>query len=155
MPFSFIIMFLIIIKASFFGASSPLEYFSTNIFTGIYNYFSEISVLSLLFGSGPVIASNRFTFLPDSFLLDIGIFRVFTETGVINFILFFSILIHLFKKLLWLQIYYYSNYNASLFVIFCSLLTMVHGNMVIFPPFYPLFVAVTAGILTEHKLKHP
>ena len=152
-PFSFIIMLLITTKISFFGTLSPFEYFNVTIFSGISNYFSEINILNLLFGSGPVITSNRFVFLPDRSLLDIGIFRIFSETGILNFILFFSILVHLFKKLLWLQIHHYSYYSVSLFVIFCSLLTMIHGNMVIFPPFYPIFIAVTAGILTEHKLK--
>jgi hypothetical protein len=147
-------MLLIITKTSFFIETlSPFEYLSATVFSTVSDFLSEIKNFNILFGSGPVILSSVYEFYPDKFMLDVGIFRVLSETGILNFILFFYILIHLFKKLLWLLINHYSNYNASLFLIFFTLLSMIHGNMVITQPFYPLFVAVTAGILTEHKLK--
>lgn len=150
--FTFFIFFILSITAfDLFGEQSAFSYFRGSLFFGAMSYLSSIDSINIIFGSGPVISSLKFEFYPKNFLLDVGLLRVLTETGFFNFFLFFLIIIFFLKRVFWLQYNHSSKYHQSLMIIILVLLSMIHGNMVIFPPFYPLFVLVASAILVQYR----
>jgi hypothetical protein len=151
---SLIIIFIFFLTTfGFFGEETVFKYFKTTILSGIFNHFAKIDIINFLFGSGPIIASEKFQFFPENYIIDVGILRVLTEAGFFIFFLFILILFYFLKKILWLEVTYPSNYNKSLLIMFLTLLSAIHGNMAIASPFYPLFVMVVSGIVVQYRIK--
>jgi hypothetical protein len=148
-----IIFILFLTNFGFFGEETVFKYFKLTILSGILDHFENIKIINFLFGSGPVISSEKFEFFPEKFIIDVGILRVLTEAGFFNFFLFILVLFYFLKKILWLEVNYPSNYNKSLLIMFLTLISAVHGNMVITSPFYPLFVMVVSSIVVQYRLK--
>ena len=148
-----IIFILFLTNFGFFGEETVFEYFKLTILSGILDHFENIKIINFLFGSGPVISSEKFGFFPEKFIIDVGILRVLTEVGFFNFFLFLLVLFYFLKKILWLEVNYPSNYNKSLLIMFLTLISAVHGNMAITSPFYPLFVMVVSSIVVQYRLK--
>lgn len=147
-----IISFLILTNLSMYGERSGYEYLNSSILNALTNHFAKIDISAFLFGSGPIIDSNRYKYFPENFVIDVGILRVFLENGFLVFVFFASILIYFLKKNYWLAINLPSNYNRSLLFILLVLLSMVHSNWFITPPFMIIFAAVTSGIVVQYKL---
>ena len=151
---SLIIIFILFLgNFGFFGEETVFKYFKLTILSGILDHFENIKIINFLFGSGPVISSEKFGFFPEKFIIDVGILRVLTEVGFFNFFLFLLVLFYFLKKILWLEVNYPSNYNKSLLIMFLTLISAVHGNMAITSPFYPLFVMVASSIIVQYRLK--
>jgi hypothetical protein len=148
-----IIFILFLTNFGFFGEETVFKYFKLSILSGILDHFENIKIINFLFGSGPLISSEKFEFFPEKFIIDVGILRVLTEVGFFNFFLFLLVLFYFLKKILWLEVNYPSNYNKSLLIMFLTLISAVHGNMVITSPFYPLFVMVVSSIVVQYRLK--
>jgi hypothetical protein len=148
-----IIFILFLTNFSFFGEETVFKYFKLTILSGILDHFENIKTINFLFGSGPIISSEKFQFFPEKFIIDVGILRVLTEAGFFNFFLFILVIFYFLKKILWLEVNYPSNYNKSLLIMFLTLISAVHGNMVITSPFYPLFVMVVSSIVVQFRLK--
>jgi hypothetical protein len=148
-----IILILFLTNFGFFGEETVFKYFKLTILSGILDHFENIKIINFLFGSGPVISSEKFEFFPEKFIIDVGILRVLTEAGFFIFFLFILVLFYFLKKILWLEVNYPSNYNKSLLIMFLTLISAVHCNMAITSPFYPLFVMVVSSIVVQYRLK--
>lgn len=107
----------------------------------------------ILFGNGMPINMGNYIYEPEKNISDVGIFRVFVETGIINFVIFFYFLLRLFKKLLRINPDFSSDYHNVLLILFILFISLPHTNITFLPPFYPLFIIVISSILYEHKSK--
>ncbi len=150
-PFIFI-SFLFLTNVSLHGQESGYKYFESSILTALYNHFKNIELVNVFFGSGPIIDSNKFKYFPENFIIDVGIFRVLLENGLLIFVFFAAILFYFLKKNYLLVINLPSNYNRSLLFILLVLSSMVHSNWLITPPFMVVFAMVISGILVQYKL---
>jgi len=152
---SFVFWFLFLII--FFGPNifldrNPVEYFRSTIYSESLDYLANIDYSKFLLGVGPRFVSAGYEFVPESLLVDVGIFRVFVESGFINMLLFFVFLISAayiccakFALLVRGQL-------VLLPLIFFTYILAMHANMAILPPFFPLFAAVVSGIfLVGHE----
>jgi hypothetical protein len=149
--FFFLIGLLITLLSSvvFLTGQSPFDYARSTSFSGLVSYINSMNLFMFLFGIGPRLTSEGFVFIPSLFFIDIGIFRVFSETGIFIFCLFISILYRPLKYGfigLKNKNIYYSQF-IWFFLLFLTFLLLVHGNMTALPPFFPLFSACVAVIL--------
>lgn len=125
---------------------SPVDYFMDTALVGLVKHTFTLDFWEVMFGVGPRLTSAGFEFIPDKFIIDVGIFRVFVESGIIAFILFLMLLIKIF--VLGFRASYDGNVSAvrpylAIFVVF---ILLVHANMTALPPFYPLFCIACLGI---------
>jgi hypothetical protein len=150
--FFIMISYLILSEFSLFGQISALNYLSSIVLNEIFFYLAKLELLNILFGFGPIISSNKFMYFPENFIVDVGIFRVFFENGLFIFIIFAIILFYILKNNFWLVINFPSIYNRSLLIILLVLLSTVHSNWVLTPPFMVLFTVIVSGIIVQLKL---
>jgi len=125
---------------------SPIDYFMETSAGGIVKHSFTLDFWEVMFGVGPRLTSAGFEFIPDKFIIDAGIFRVFVESGIIACILFLMLLIKIFNR--GFRASYYRNVSAvrpylAIFVVF---ILLVHANMTALPPFYPLFCIACLGM---------
>lgn len=150
---SFILVsFLVFTNLSLFGEKSGYDYLNSTILKALSEHFTKIDASAILFGSGPIIFSNRFKYFPENFIVDVGILRVFLENGLLIFVIFAAILFYLIKMNYWLAVNLPSNYNRSLLYIFLVLISLVHSNWFITPPFMIIFIIIISGIVVQYKL---
>ncbi|OUV97691.1 MAG: hypothetical protein CBD02_02715 [Candidatus Pelagibacter sp. TMED142] len=149
LPF-IIVTFLFLSQVSLFNQSSIINYFNSSIFNAIKIHLSSMRPMEILFGSGPIINSSIFKYFPDRFIVDIGIFRMFNDTGIFNFILFLYIVFYFIKKALLINSKIKSNFNEILLFMLFVLISLVHSNIIVTPPFYLLFIITCSGILSQH-----
>lgn len=112
--------------------------------------YGEWSLINMMFGIGPAIFSRGYEHLPEGYLVDIGLFRVFEETGILNFSLFLVFLLKVFQS----GMYVFGKSNSLSLVFFLPFVTLsvlIHQNFSIGPPFYVLFAVAVAGILTDYE----
>jgi hypothetical protein len=149
-PFLFICI-LYILNLELFINKSIMVYFYETSLSEFVAFFGSMSLTNLLFGVGPRIIANGYYFIPENFIVDVGIFRVFIETGVFNFLLFLSTLFIVFHRCFY--ILKHTDGVAFYFVIFLFLIfiSLVHANFTAFPPFFPLYVAIVAVIFDTFK----
>ena len=141
----------ILFNSALFTDDSLLDYFTDSIVAVSLKYFNNLDYFSFLFGVGPRITSSGFEFLPQGdFVIDVGIFRVFIETGLLNFIIFLIpilfVIINGYKNLKKIN----NNIILLFLVLFYTTIFMVHANFSILPPFYPLFSLSVAGLLINN-----
>lgn len=125
---------------------SPIDYFMETSAGNFVKHSFMLDFWEVMFGVGPRLTSAGFEFIPDKFIIDVGIFRVFVESGIIAFILFLILLIQIFNR--GFSASYYGNISAvrpylAIFVVF---ILSVHANMTALPPFYPLFCIACLGM---------
>lgn len=146
------IVLFYLFSSKIFIDSSLLEYGGDTSVAGFFNYFQSIDMLGFLFGSGPRFTSIGYEFVPSLFVVDSGIFRVFIETGILNFSIYLVFLIMVFKK--GTLIFGKSDIHngRQFFFLFLVFIFLTHANMTALPPFFPLFSAVVAGIFQAHAL---
>ena len=151
--FIFVIFLYFAITENFLNNTSVNQYFQTYFLKGFITYISQSNFFNILLGVGPIITSKGYEFTPDTFyIIDAGIFRVFVETGILNFILFVYILYIILKKLFFFSNNFNKNYYKIYLIIFFVMITLPHGNITNTPPFNLLFIAVITGIIIK-KIK--
>jgi hypothetical protein len=147
------ILFYFLLNANFFLQQNVVEYIMGSYLNSYLNFFLNLTFKEILFGSGMPINTLNYLYVPEKFISDVGIVRVFTETGIINFTVFFYLLLRLLKKLIEINPNCSSNYYNVLMVLLILFILLPHTNTTFLPPFYPLFIIVISSILHEHKLK--
>jgi hypothetical protein len=126
---------------------SPIEYFKETSLSGFIIYLQDADPIDYLIGIGPRLVSQGFEFVPEGFVIDAGILRVFIETGIITFMLF----LYFNYLVLRLAIKNFSSSRKELNIylsIFILFLVLIHGNITILPPFYPIYCLAVAGIIS-------
>lgn len=150
LPFVIVIM-LSVLNIKLFIDKSPLDYVMESSVGGFIEYIDSVSWLQILFGAGPRIVAKGYDFVPEFFAIDVGILRVFVETGIFNFIIFILFLLSALSRAYYLRNADRSYNGKPLLILLMLFILMVHANMTILPPFYTLFAAVIAGIWVEHR----
>ncbi len=118
-----------------------------------FNYDNSLLDLDWILGKGPILFSSGFKLRPENFNIDVGIFRVIQESGIINML----ILITFIYKVITKSIYDIKFNKSKLIIIFSVLfvipLLSVHTNFIIYPPFNILFAICTAWLLSKDRKK--
>lgn len=149
LPFIILLLFF----TNFFIDETPIQYITNSTILGLIKFISDLSIYQILFGVGPRITAAGYLYTPDLFIIDVGILRVFIETGLINFIFFISFIIITFWRGL-ISIRSSSKiYARPFFYIFFVFILLIHANMTILPPFFPLFTSAVAGIFCSYEFK--
>ena len=151
---SFSIIFIILVLILYVEFEfDPFKYFSDSILAVVIEFFQQLDLKSILFGIGPRITSEGFNFISKDkmFVIDVGMFRVFVETGIFNFILFAYIIFYGLKKGI---IKLNNNFDLKIvnyFIIFLTMCLLVHANFSILPPFYPLFALCYCALVIDKE----
>ena len=132
---------------------NPVDYFSSTVLKSIIGFLGLLDLKDFIFGIGPRITTVGFDYINSTkfFLIDVGLLRVFVETGIFNFIIFLTFILSVFRKGLELLKRKYSNSNLIYMLLFTTICLLVHANFSILPPFYPLFAICTSGILINYN----
>jgi hypothetical protein len=147
-----IIIILISIIALNYYNFNPFVYFIDVFLVGYIGFFKSISLFDFIFGVGPRITTVGFNYINENkFLIDIGIFRVFVESGIINFLIFIMFLSSFFIKSLKILNNNFSKNSLIYILIFFTFCLLVHANFSLLPPFYPLFGLSIVGILINYN----
>ncbi|MDA9281288.1 hypothetical protein N9Q14_01575 [Pseudomonadales bacterium] len=144
------VIFFLLTTVSVVGMS-PLDYLLETSLGAFIVYIAGLDLKEVLFGVGPRLTTSGFEFIPNKFIIDVGIFRTFVEIGIFGFCVFAIILLLIFR----------SGFNASYhnndtgvrpyLAIFVVFMLSVHANMTALPPFYPLFCAVCLGMIRPSR----
>lgn len=149
--FSIIISSSLVLNASVFLSESLFDYFYNTAVAHFIEFLGRMDFFSFLIGVGPRIASAGFEFVPENFVIDVGVLRVFVEFGVLSFLIFFAFLVSVFKSGVAVSLRFDVDGGKSYFFLFMVYVSMVHANMTSLPPFFPLFAAVVTGILVTNS----
>jgi hypothetical protein len=152
----FIIFFaglITILIAYLFFKFNPLEYFSSTIIKSFVGYFRLMTIQDFLFGIGPRITTNGYEYINTNkfFMIDVGLLRVFVETGFINLVIFLFFISNIFKKGIRIIKFKFEDSNLKYILLFTVLCFLVHANFSILPPFYPLFAISVSAILINYN----
>ena len=151
--FIFLFCMLILGNLTLFVSDSIFNYVYSTTILGFSSYLLSIDLWTFLFGSGPRFTSSGFEFVPNNFIIDVGVLRVFIETGALNFIIFSLFIISILRKGFFVGGKLDAQGGRVFFFIFLVFLLMVHANMTAIPPFFPLFSVVVAGIVRAYYYK--
>jgi hypothetical protein len=143
----------ILANMTLFVSGTVFDYVYSTSMIGFASYLVNLNFWSILFGSGPRFTSSGFEFVPDNFIIDVGVFRIFVETGAISFIIFLFFLTSIFRKGFNVGLKSDAYGGRVFFFLFLIFVLMVHANMTALPPFYPLFAVVVGGIVRAYCLK--
>jgi hypothetical protein len=147
----FLIFFML--NYNFILNLSVVEY-ALNFHLKFYiNYFTHINLREFLIGAGTPINMGSYLYQPTRYISDIGILRVFTENGIVTFLVLLFFIIRIFRKILHLYSNFDSRYYDVLFILFLLFMLLPHTKTIILPPFYTIFMIVIFGIMHEYKLK--
>lgn len=132
---------------------NPIEYFSSSILKSIIGFIGLLNINDIIFGIGPRITTVGFDYINSNkfFLIDVGLLRVFVESGILNFFIFSIFIINIYLKGIKLLKNNFSYVNLSYMLLFTTMCLLVHANFTVLPPFYPLFAISTAGILVNYN----
>lgn len=145
---SLLLLIYVLYNGEIINDISAMNYFLPIASRIITESISDVNLSSILFGIGPAIFSSGYELRPDGYIIDLGIFLVLQETGFFNFLVFFSFLsgvIYVALKKIWRQSDKLPIQYAFPFITLCLL---IHANFSIVAPFYVLFAASAAGILS-------
>jgi len=121
--------------------------------TGTYSSNSAglLPIMAIFFGYGIDYFSSTLTIVPDNNVGDIGVFKIFFQTGIFSFILMIIAFYYIIKD----SIVKINNGNPQIKYTFLFLvllvLFLVHQNWTFGSPFYLLFSTSVAGILSARK----
>lgn len=147
------IFLFLMTQMNVFVGITPLNYILGSSGSLIVNYLENIDLTAFAIGIGPGIFNKSFYHLPENFISDVGIFRVFVENGAVGaapFFLFLGLLVYKAILLCVKEIQF-----SFLLVLLGVYLLLIHGNSTSLPPFYVLFAAVAASILVAYKNQFP
>ncbi len=149
----FIILFVTFLffmsQVNLFVGKSPLDYVMSSSVKLMADYFNVIDMQKFLVGVGPGIFNKHFYNLPTNFISDVGIFRIFVESGILGSAPFFLFLGMLVYKVILISLK--DSQYFFLLLLLGVFLLLIHGNTTSLPPFYILFAAVSAGILSTYN----
>lgn len=136
---------------------SPLVYARDSLYAAFLKFVEHMTPSELLLGVGPRIVSAGYEYIPDRFIIDVGILRVLIENGVVCFLWFLAILYIPARRIvvMWSSVAGSNPEWRAFVVVFVVFLCLVHANMTALPPFYPLFACCLAGVLVVHEGGEP
>lgn len=151
--FLLIIGFILLFVSLFVFSFNPFLYFQDSILKSLIGYFENLNFQDFLFGIGPRITTSGFNFINENkfFIIDVGMLRVFVESGIFNFLIFSSIIFRILKRGISNLKSNFSIDNLKYFLIFTTMCLLVHANFSLLPPFYPLFTIGVSGIIINYK----
>jgi hypothetical protein len=142
---AFIVGFIIINTIEFTNMS-VFDYFYNAFIMNIYISLDGNTITSFLFGNGPKFSSTLYSYSSREYPASVGIFRVFLESGILNFTVFITLIYLIIKK-------YFKNDTRLLLMqkfpfifLFLVMVSAVHTNLLFTAPFYPLFGLCVAGL---------
>jgi len=153
--FSFYIipLFLILSSSSLISINGDLriiDYIELIYFNDNYSFLD----LDWILGKGPILFSSGFNLIPENYIIDVGIFRVMQESGIINML----ILITFIYKIITVCLNDIKLNKSKITVLFSVLFTLlvcsVHTNFIIYPPYNILFALCSAWILSKDQNKN-
>jgi hypothetical protein len=145
----FLTFLFLMSEVNLFVGKSPLDYVMSSSVKLMADYFNVIDMQKFLVGVGPGIFNKHFYNLPTNFISDVGIFRIFIESGILGSAPFFLFLGMLVYKALLISLK--DSQYFFLLLLLGVFLLLIHGNTTTLPPFYTLFAAVAAGILSTYN----
>jgi hypothetical protein len=151
--FIFFLCILVGANMTLFVSGTVFDYVYITSMMGFASYLANLDLWAVLFGSGPRFTSSGFEFVPDNFVIDVGVLRVFVETGAVSFIIFSLFIISILRKGFVVGGKSDVHGGRVYFFLFLIFLLMVHANMTALPPFFPLFSVVVAGIVRAYFFK--
>jgi hypothetical protein len=147
------IFLFLMTQMNVFVGSTPLNYVLGTSGGLIVDYLAKIDLTAFAIGIGPGIFNKSFYYLPENFISDVGIMRVFVESGIVGavpFFIFLGLLAYKAIALCMKEIQF-----SFLLILLGVFLLLNHGNSTTLPPFYVLFAAISAGILVAYKNQFP
>lgn len=150
LPIAFALTFYLINSIDLAGMSA-YQYLNEYIISSLYKLLTSNSIMAFLVGNGPKLTTSAYVYVTGSSAVDVGIFRILFEQGIVNFTFFIAIIIIVLKQFFWAVNNGFLIDKFPFILIFCTMLFSIHTNMTITPPFYPLFVLSMAGILLKGK----
>jgi hypothetical protein len=148
LPIAITIIFYLLTSIDLAGMST-YEYLSGYIVSPLYELLSSNSIVAFIMGNGPKLTTSAYEYGKGSSAVDVGIFRILFEQGMVSFSFFIAIIFVVIKRFLMALNDGLLIYRFPYILILCTLLFSVHTNMTITPPFYPLFALSMAGILLK------
>jgi hypothetical protein len=146
---SIALILLIVLNVNLIDVSI-FDYFLNSIIFELMNILINNNIFNLFFGNGPKFTTSIIQVSSEAYGVDVGIFRVLMESGIFIFIgLILIILYYINRFLLMQQLEKYEK--LPYMVLFFVMLSSIHTNLIITPPFYPLFGLCLAGILQKQK----
>lgn len=146
--FGFIVAIISIVIFSF----NPFSYFNETVLKSLIGFFSQLSFKDFILGIGPRITTAGFNYINENkfFVIDVGILRVFVETGVLNFLIYLFILVYIFRLGIYCIRVDFDFKKAKYLFLFMTFCLLIHANFSILPPFYPLFTLSIAGVFVNY-----
>ena len=142
---AFIVVFVIINTIEFTNIS-VFDYFYNSFIMNISNALDGNTITSFLFGNGPKFSTTLYSYPSREYSVDIGIFRVLLESGILNFTVFITLIYLMIKQ-------YFKNDTRLLLMqkfpfifLFLVMVSTIHTNLLFTAPFYPLFGLCIAGL---------
>ncbi len=136
----------LLLSSSLFGRSA-YEYFTSEIVSNVSDTAQSMTWPTFIFGMGPRLTAKNFASAPVSLSGDIGILRVFVESGIVNFLLFAMIIVLIIRRGVTRLRKELDREIVPFLLIVVVMLSQVHANLTALPPFYPLFALAVAGVL--------
>ena len=78
-----------LLSSTFFLEISVTQYVLEALVFNFGEFVSSLRFIDFLFGVGPRFTTQGYEFTPDRFIIDVGLFRIFVETGIFTFVIFY------------------------------------------------------------------
>lgn len=123
----------------------------------LFDYFTDtyksnpadiLSLSTLFFGYGIDYYSSTLSIIPKNNVADIGVFKIFFQTGIFSFILLALAFYHIVRDAIKKVNKGCQQIKYSYLYLFLLAIFLVHQNWMVGSPFYLLFSASAAGILS-------
>lgn len=142
----------LLLSSSLFGRSA-YTYFASVILSNLAESVDVMTPSMFLFGMGPRLTARNFASAPTNLSGDIGIFRIFVESGILSFLLFTMIILLIMRRGIGTLRQEQGMDTLPFLLVVAVMVSQVHTNMTALPPFYPLFAVGAAGVLVTAARK--
>lgn len=143
---------LLLLSGSLFGRSA-YAYFTSAILPNLSESVHAMTPSMFIFGMGPRLTAKNFASPPVNLSGDIGIFRIFVESGILNFLLFTIIILLIMRRGVASLRQERGMETLPFLLVVAVMASQVHTNMTAVPPFYPLFAVGAAGVFVTAARK--
>lgn len=150
LPIALLIILLLITKIDLAGMSA-YQYIENSYIGYVFDALISNSLLTFFMGYGPRLATSSIDYFAGEYAVDVGIFRILFEQGIINFAVFILIIYKIYNKYLTADKDSFLDNKFPFILIISTMLISAHTNMTITPPFYPLFALCVAGVVCKTK----
>ncbi len=144
--FSKILLFLLFLPLFFLIKIGDMTLNEYIILTYFSSSESNLSLSTILVGFGIDYFSVNYNIIPENNIGDIGVYKIFFQTGIFSFTFLFFTFYYLIREALYKISLGYSQIKYTYLYIILLILVFVHQNWMIGSPFYLLFSASVAGI---------